>query len=184
MTTRERAIALLVIQCLLVSSIAAKYLYERKTRPRVWVRAQPYDPSLPMRGRYLALTPLVNACSLPRDSGSAIKSNDDKGREIISSWEWRVRTVARDGKLVAEDARKVLPRSDTQKVWLPADQSCDRVPLTPPVDFFMADTAQTPFRWQGGQELWMEVTVPAAGPPRPIQLAISKNGEWKPLHLD
>jgi hypothetical protein len=131
-----------------------------------------------MRGRYL------DACSLPRDNDSAIKSNDDKGREIISSWQWRVRTVARDGKLVAKDARKMLPRSDTQKVWLPADQPCDRVPLTPPVDFFIADTAQTPFLWQPGQELWMEVTVPAAGPPRPIQLAISKNGDWEPLHLD
>jgi len=184
MTTRERAIALLVIQCLLVSSIAAKYLYERKTRPRVWVRARQYDPNLPMRGRYLALTALVDACSLPRDADSAIKSNDNNGREIISSWEWRVRTVARDGKLVAEDARKVVLRSNTQKVWLPAEQPCDRVPLIPPVDFFIPSTAQTPFLWQQDQELWMEVTVPAAGPPRPIQLAISKNGEWKPLHLD
>jgi len=35
MTSRNRAIVLLIIQCLLVSSIAAKYLYERATRPRV-----------------------------------------------------------------------------------------------------------------------------------------------------
>ena len=34
MNPRTRAIALLVIQCVLVSSIAAKYLYERKTCPR------------------------------------------------------------------------------------------------------------------------------------------------------
>ena len=32
MKPRARAIALVVIQCLLVSSIAAKYLYERATR--------------------------------------------------------------------------------------------------------------------------------------------------------
>ena len=39
MTLRNRASALLAIQCLLVASIAAKFLYERATRPRVWVRA-------------------------------------------------------------------------------------------------------------------------------------------------
>ncbi len=62
MSARNRAILLIVIQCLLVSSIAAKYLYERATRPRVWVRAAQYDPELPMRGRYLALSPEVDVC--------------------------------------------------------------------------------------------------------------------------
>jgi hypothetical protein len=102
-----------VIQCLIVSSIAAKYIFDRATRPRVWVQVALYDPNLPMRGRYLALLPVVDACSLPHDNQSAIKSNDykdGKSAEIISSWQWRVRTVARDGKLVVEDARDVVPQ--------------------------------------------------------------------------
>jgi hypothetical protein len=32
-----------------------------------------------------------------------------------------------------------------------------------------------------GQELWIEVTVPSKGPPRPLQLAVKDNGVWKPL---
>ena len=68
MSSRNRAIALIVIQCVLVSSIAAKYLYERATCPRVWTRTVQYDPNLPMRGRYLALTPVVDACDLVRSA--------------------------------------------------------------------------------------------------------------------
>jgi uncharacterized membrane-anchored protein len=49
------SIVLLVIQLALVSSIAAKYLYQRSTCPRVWTRTAAYDPDMVMRGRYLSL---------------------------------------------------------------------------------------------------------------------------------
>ena len=32
-----------------------------------------------------------------------------------------------------------------------------------------------------GGELWIEVTVPPDGPPRPIQVALKQDGVWKPL---
>jgi hypothetical protein len=189
MNYRTRAIALVVVQCLLVSSIAAKYVYERATRPRVWVRVAQYDPNLPMRGRYLALSLLVDSCSLPHDDESTSKwpgytSNGSGPQPEKVFWQWRVRTAARDGKLVVEDARKVLPRSDTQTIWLRSDQACDRAPLSPGIDFFIPDTARSPFPLKSGQELWAEVTVPPLGPPRPIQLAIGSNGEWKALNLN
>ena len=170
---RNRAILLVVIQCLLVSSVAVKYLYERATRPRVWVRVEQFDPNLPMRGRYLALSPLVNACGLPRDEESGSLANPH----------WRVVTKARDGKLVVEDARNIMPRSETQSIWL-YGAPCERARLTPGVDFFIPDTAKSPFPLEKGTELWAEVTVPPAGPPRPIQLALSDNGQWKPLKFD
>jgi hypothetical protein len=187
MNWRARGAALLVIQCLIVSSIAAKYMYDRATRPRVWVRVAQFDPDLPLRGRYMALSPVVDACSLPHDNESAIKANDYKDGKsilIVSSWQWSVRTLARDGKLVVEDARNVVPRSSTQTIWLSADAPCERARLTPGVVFFIPDTAQLPFPVKPGEELWAEVTVPAAGSPRPIQLAISRNGEWRPLHIN
>lgn len=185
MSYRARTVLLIVIQCLLISSIACKYLYERATRPRVWAPAAQYDPNLPMRGRYLSLAPLVDACSLPRDKDSeppwfAFGHQDSKNMV----WTWHVRSTARAGKLVVEDARKVLPRSETQTIWLRADQSCERAQLTPTMDFFIPDTAKSPFPLKAGSELWVEVTVPPAGPPRPIQLAISDNGQWKPLKFD
>jgi hypothetical protein len=189
MSHRTRTIILVVIQCLLVSSVAAKYLYERATRPRVWVRVAQYDPNLPMRGRYLALSPLVDACSLPHDDESASKwpgysPNGSRQQSEKVVWQWQVRTAARDGELVVEDARKILPRGDTQTIWLRGDQACDRAQLSPGVDFFIPDTAQSPFPLKSGQELWAEVTVPPLGPPRPIQLAISGNGAWTPLNLN
>jgi len=35
-----------------------------------------------------------------------------------------------------------------------------------------------------GQELWVEVTAPVSGPPRPIQLALSDSTGFYPLHLN
>ena len=46
------SVALLVLQLAIVSAIAAKYLYERATRPRVWTRSAVYDPELVMRGLF------------------------------------------------------------------------------------------------------------------------------------
>jgi hypothetical protein len=182
MNLRNRGIALLVVQCLLVSSISGKYLYERLTRPRVWVRVAQYDPNLPMRGRYMALTPLVNACDLPRDKGQ----NDEQYWSPPSNQSryWRVITRAKDGKLVIEVADNTVPRSETLSIYLTSDKPCDRVALTPGVDFFIPDTADPPFPKKRGEELWAEVTVPAVGPPRPIQLAMSDNGQWKVLKLN
>jgi len=55
----------------------------------------------------------------------------------------------------------------------------------------MADFESLLTRWQAadpswlkaGQELWVEVTVPPKGPPRPLQLALKDNGVWKPLNF-
>ena len=187
MSDRTRAIALIVIQCLIVSSIGARYLYERVACPRGWVQVGQYDPNLPMRGRYLALSPLVDACSLPRDDESKSSwAPYQSGRTVdpkAISWNWRVITKAQDGKLVVENARHLLPRSDTQNIWLTSDQDCHRAQLSPAIDFFIPDTARSPFPLKQGTELWAEVTVPPKGPPRPIQLALSADGQWTPLKL-
>ena len=177
MTARNRAIALLVIQGLLVSSIAAKYLYERATRPRVWVRTAQYDPELPMRGRYLALQPLVDICAMKLQPQSDNKSSHRyrKGQ---------VRVVARDGKLFAEDAEGQVPGSNFQWIVFPDNMPCELAPVAPAIDFFIPEHAKSPFPLKPGQELWVEVTVPPLGPPRAIQLALSDNGNWQVLKFD
>jgi hypothetical protein len=53
--------------------------------------------------------------------------------------------------------------------------------LTEPVDFYIAEHAKNPTWLKHSQELWIEVTVPPKGPPRPLQLALKDNGSWKPL---
>ena len=51
----RKGILLAGLQCALVLSLAGKLVYDRATRPRVWVKTQRYDPDLPIRGRYLSL---------------------------------------------------------------------------------------------------------------------------------
>jgi hypothetical protein len=183
MNRTQRAIALLTVQALLVLSIAGKYLYERKVSPRVWVRTTQFDPNQPLRGRYLALQLVVDACSLPQDksyhSGASVGSNPpDPG-----FWRWNVRPVVHDGKLVpllaSYDERPEL--TDELTVW--GKGPCDRATLAKNVEYFIPDTAKGPFPLPHGQELWVEVTVPPMGPPRPIQLAVSKDGVFTPLNL-
>jgi hypothetical protein len=62
MKISKTSVALLLIQLAIVSSVAAKYLYQRWTCPRVWTRTVAIDPELPMRGRYLSLRLTVDGC--------------------------------------------------------------------------------------------------------------------------
>ena len=39
----------------LVASLGAKMLADRAIRPRVWARVVPFDPNLPIRGRYVRM---------------------------------------------------------------------------------------------------------------------------------
>jgi hypothetical protein len=81
-TLSAASLALLVFQLAIVSTIAAKYWYQRWTCPRVWTRAAAIDPQLPMRGRYLALELTVDGCqstlpsaknaNFPRDVNGAV----------------------------------------------------------------------------------------------------------------
>lgn len=177
MTQRMRAVALVAIQVALVLSVAGKYLYERKVCPRVWVRTAQVDPNMPLRGRYLALQLAVDACALPRDErANAWEANG------IKQWRWTVRPAARNGKLVVEEASGERPEL-TEQLWLRSDQQCERAALAGPADYFIGDRDKSPFPLKAGEELWVEVTVPPAGPSRPIQLAISDASGFRPLSL-
>ena len=117
----KRGLLLAAIQVLLVLSLAGKFLLDRQTRPRMWLQAAPYDPNMPIRGRYVRLS-----------------------------------------------------------VHLPA------TPLeTTPIVYFIPEHAPDPSVRAPGEQLWVEVTLPAKGPPRPIRLGV-KNGEGPivPLHLN
>ena len=70
MTFARTSIALLAIQLAVVSSIAAKYLYQRSTCPKVWTRAVAYDPSMIMRGRYISAQLHVDVCGVPQPDES------------------------------------------------------------------------------------------------------------------
>jgi hypothetical protein len=127
-----------------------------------------YDPSLLMRGRYLSLQPTVDGCqsTLPfAKQGSA-----------------PAKLEVKDNKLVAVR----LPGSGDRpsELWVEATpgSSCEQMRLTSPVDFYISEHGPTPTVGEGGGQLWIEMTLPPQGPPRPIQLARKlTDGTWKPL---
>jgi hypothetical protein len=183
------AIALLAFQLALVVSIAGKYLYERENCPRVWTRAVAYDPEMPLRGRYLSAQLEVDGCGstlpsathaqFPRDINGAVKP----GPYVV-----RGAAVNFNATLKVENNRMVAERvvGDTdpgvgEQVWATNDLPCDHMHLQSATDFFISEHASSPLPLKHGQELWIEVTLPPKGAPRPIQLAVKDNGVWKPL---
>jgi len=196
MKLRRAGILLLVIQLVLVLSVAAKYLYERKTSPRVWVRTAQYDPQLPIRGRYLAVRPAIDACGLPHEPAYYTKSYvmPHNGLRVPASWTWPISLVPENGVLKAHleggGLNSSLKRgsfADREGIyWIDVreDQPCDKVPVQEVMLYFLPEHAQLPMPLKSGQDLWIEVTVPPSGPSRPIQLALSDASGFKPLKFE
>jgi hypothetical protein len=186
----KTSLVLLVIQLLIVSSVAAKYLYQRATCPRVWTRTAAFDPSLPMRGRYLSLRLTVDGCqstlpsakqaNFPRDiNGAAIQ-----GPYVIraaGNVEFPAQLKVSGNKLLAIRITDEEESASGQFVTAWPALPCDQMRLNNPVDFYIPEHAIDPAGLKSGQELWIEVTLPPKGPPRPIQLAVKDAGIWKPL---
>jgi uncharacterized membrane-anchored protein len=177
MKLSKTSLAVLVIQVLLVVSIAGKYLYQRSTCRRVWTRTAMYDPELIMRGRYLSMQLEVDGCrsTLPFAAESETFVRGQRGMQFPAKL-----TVA-NNKLVAIQAPETSATSSDQIVFSPSGRSCDVMRLAEPVNFYIPEHADSPLPVKPGQELWVEVTVPPKGPPRPIQLALKDHGAWKPL---
>ncbi|HUB52770.1 MAG TPA: hypothetical protein VL986_11500 [Terracidiphilus sp.] len=183
------AVAVLVVQLALVLSIAAKYLYERETCPRVWARAIAYDPEMPMRGRYLSAQLEVDGCGstlpsaahaeFPRDVSGAVRPGPYKVRGGPLSF--YAKLGVENNRLVAKWLEGEWVQADGMEVWANDGTPCDRMHLKEATDFFLPEHAPDPMALKRGQELWIEVTLPPEGPPRPIQLAVKDNGVWKPL---
>jgi len=150
-----------------------------------------YDPTMLMRGRYLSLQLTVDGCqsTLPSAKLANVPRDKDgvptgKTFQIASA-----QTVRFPAKLEADGNRLAAIRtaeSDDRPGALMVEAqpgtSCAEMRLESPVDFFIADQGASPAISNGGGELWIEVTLPGKGPPRPIQLARKlADGTWKPL---
>jgi hypothetical protein len=195
-TLSAASLALLLIQLAIVSTVAAKYLCERWTCPRVWTRAAAFDPSLPTRGRYLALQLTVDGCqstlpsakdaTFPRKVDGTVKPGPYVLRQNTNWFRAHLKVVNNTLVAVRPEGREIAGQEDSnagQEVEGDAGAPCDQMKLDSTTGFFIADTANSPLPLKPGQELWIEVTVPPTGPPRPIQLALKENGAWKPLEL-
>lgn len=185
MTRAQKGWLVAALHLTMIGSLGAKMLYDRKTRPRAWARVVPYDPELPIRGRYVSLQLQL---SVP-----ALRPPDDRYRD--QRW-WQSPPVpvilsAENGRVVARKEEGVsdadLYRLDRDAVIFRRDW---RRPgeylqvLRDPVLFFIPEHVQDPSIRAPGEELWVEVTLPKKGPPRPIRLAVIKqDGTFTPLDL-
>jgi len=186
----KSSIVLLILQLIIVSTVAAKYFYERGTCPRVWTRAAAYDPQLVMRGRYLSLQLSVDGCGstlpsaknaeFPRNINGVPGGNTFSIRSANTVW-FQAKLAVKENKLIAVRVPESDTSTPTQTVSAPPGAPCDQLSLSQPVDFYIPDTADDPTRLKPGQQLWIEVTLPPKGPPRPLQLALKDNGAWMPL---
>jgi len=187
------SLALLLIQLAVVSSAAARYLYQRWTSPRVWTRTMVYDPEMLMRGRYVSVQLIVDGCrsTLP-SAEQAVTPSDKDGAPAGKTYSIRstgpvhfsARLKTEGNELLAIRIPESDSPSDGQMVSAWPGLTCADMRLEAPVDFFIGEHAANRVQITPGQELWVEVTVPRRGPPRPIQLALKDGKTWKPLRLD
>jgi hypothetical protein len=161
------------IQAALVASLGAKLLYDRSTRPRVWVQAAPFDPDLPIRGRYVSLQLAVEL------RGIAPNGADRRSPASVT--------------LHVEGDRLVAEADEQQRRYVPSDLHVRVVQrsgetlavLDQPVAFFIPEHVADPSRRPPGEKLWVEATIPRKGPPRPIRLGVKKDdGAIEPLVLE
>jgi hypothetical protein len=149
----------------IVASLGAKLIADRMMRPRVWARVAPIDPDLPIRGRYARLQLEVQ----PAD-GLTI----NPGASYVP-----VDLAARDGTLVA------IPPANSSDLFVSHTlrQGDQVIVLTQPVAYFIPEHVPDPSRREPGEELWVEVTIPRHGAPRPIRLGVKRNGMLTPLDV-
>ena len=156
----KRGLLLAALQAGIVLLTGAKYLTDRSSLPRVWARAQPFDPNLPIRGRYVRLAIEVKLEGEPSNFGT-------------------VQLFAKNSELHA-----VPTAEDTgNHLWWGPNARPNRS-LSEAVAYFIPEHIPDPSRLRPGEELWVEVSIPHKGPPRPIRLAVKKDSAFTILPLD
>jgi hypothetical protein len=172
MSALWKGLLLAALHVALVCSLGAKLLYDRATRPRVWIQVATYDPNLPIRGRYL-----VFSLQLPAEGFTARENQQPYSSPYSPS---RCDLLARNDVLTAV-------ANENGEFWVNI-RLVNNAPVAivnTQTPFFIPEHANVPTpRALGGEELWMEATLPRQGPPRPIRLATKKNGALTPLALD
>jgi hypothetical protein len=163
-TARRAGVLLALVQLLLVSGIGLKYAADRARLPSGWTQTVPFDPSLPIRGRYVRLRLQV---PLSQRTPGALDE------PFV-----RVRLVPADGLVQA-----VPDSSSGLEATVDTAHGAIVARLNDPIAFFIPEHVPDPSVRARGEELWAEVTLPHAGPPRPNRLGVRRDGQVEPLEL-
>lgn len=150
---QKKGLILAALHLAIAMSVVAKFVYDRETLPRVWVETTPVDPVLPFRGRYVQLRLLVDA------------SFSDGQRPVVLSVD--------NNRLAAKPGESTIHVTGFR----------GRTILRTPVAFFIPQHIPDPSRRAQDEQLWVEVSVPKNGLPRPMRLGVKKDGVLTPLDL-
>ncbi len=174
MTSRlalRSGIGLAAVQAVLMLSTGVLFWIDRQISPRAWVATAPVDPNLPIRGRYITMTMLV-----PLRSNNLIESDG----ELLHTWQ-TVQLGVEGDRLIAQ----INDQSTRNQLDGRIRQRGDSLVVNPDHElaFFIPPDVQDPSIQPDGRTLWVEVTLPRFGAPRPIQLGLETNGLIEPLPL-
>ena len=169
-----KGLVIALIHVCLVAALGAKLLYDRATLPRVWVNAAPYDPDLPIRGRYVSLQVIVEPHGIQETKPGPERRESQSVVLHVES-----------GRLLAEAKQQGIPYSPSDLHVRYIKVGNERVAvLDEPVAFFIPEHVPDPSRRPPGEQLWIEATIPKKGIPRPIRLGVRKgSGQIVPLDL-
>ena len=162
MNVRSAGVTLAIVQVLLVSGIGLKYAADRARLPSGWARTVPFDPSLPIRGRYVRLRLQVPLSTAGPTAGTVA----------------RVRLDAAAGRVYA-----VVDSAAGLEAALDTANGAPVARLSDPIAFFIPEHVPDPSARARDEELWAEITLPTNGPPRPIRLGVRRGGALQPLDL-
>jgi hypothetical protein len=149
MNFSRRGLLVAALHTLLVGSIGAKLRWDRTRLPRVWVLAVPYDPATPLRGRYVSLQ-------------LAVKVDAD---EVVDNQRYRLE--------VRNNVLWAVPDSHGEhNLRHISSPRGPQIVLGKPTAYFIPEHVPDPSQRLDSEELWVEMTVPESGLPRPIRLEV------------
>jgi hypothetical protein len=191
-----KGLVLAVVQVGLVASLGAKLLYDRTNLPRVWALTVPVDPELPLRGRYVQLRVVVDTPDIPLpeedehivapavalrvvdDGLVAVPVPDDAGGLALTYFATEVEL---DDEESGSGGEEDTEAGDTDEEG-PRTETVVLATLAEPLAFFIPEHMPDPSIRAENESLWVEVTVPRRGPPRPIRLGVqTDDGPIVPL---
>jgi hypothetical protein len=170
MNQLQKGLLFAVIQVALVSSLGAKLLWDRGTSPRGWAATRGYDPNLPIRGRYSNISLLVKADTVFQPSPGPVP--------FLASGSENVDLAVENGRIVALRARRYTGLSVSGPQLRDGEILAT---LSPPVVYFLPEHAADPLRNPSAGTVFLEVTIPPKGPPRPIRFGTKVGSEIVPL---
>ena len=170
MNQLQKGLLFAVIQVALVSSLGAKLLWDRKTSPRGWAATRGYDPHLPIRGRYINISLLVKADTVFQPSQGPVP--------FLASGSENVDLAVENGRIVALRASRYTGLSVSGPQLRDGEILAT---LSPPVVYFLPEHAADPMRNTPAGTVFLEVTIPRKGPPRPIRFGTKVGSAIVPL---